>query len=190
MESSYCKTRALYLKMRWNFRSLNFATLPNLRHNSFRLIKGKKMKVFRSSNKFFSVMFLAILTVYIILSILRYTFYSYPFPFYWPEIGRITLVCFISAIPAHILLTFIYPIKLSKEFISGYKDSGIKTSYSWADIVHVKLQNKFFIKYLYLYNEHNKPLMVIPYKWMAKQGEFEEAIREYTSSDHPLREFF
>lgn len=91
-------------------------------------------------------------------------------------------------VPATIIINFIYAIKLTESTIYGYRNSGVRTSCEWSDITYVKLKRCLFIPYLYLYNE-DQYLMVIPYRLMGKQAEFEEAILEFISADHPLREF-
>ena len=60
---------------------------------------------------------------------------------------------------------------------------------SWSDIAKVEINRVSFLYYLNLYNENGDIIMSIPHKWMAKQDEFETTIRDYTSVDHPLREF-
>ena len=148
------------------------------------------MKVFRSSFKSF---FIGHYKFYLLFSFAFVSFDTITSSqgLYFFTVAFFSML-FSGAILVAALLTLsivFFPIKLSSELICGYKASGIKVKCHWSDIIEVKLKSRVFIHYLYLYDGNGKNLIIIPYKDMAKQDEFDAAIREFTSPDHPLRAF-
>ncbi len=148
------------------------------------------MKVFRNSFKSF---FIANYKFYLLFSFVLVSFDTITSSqgLYFFTVALLLMLAvgvILVAVIIKLMIPF-FPIKLSSDLICGYKASGIRAQCRWADIIEIKVKNRVFINYLYLYDGNGKNLMIIPYKDMAKQDEFDAAIREFTSPDHPLRAF-
>jgi hypothetical protein len=104
--------------------------------------------------------------------------------------GIMTALCFIFAGVFASAFCLFNPIKISEQMLYGHRRSNTKKRAAWKDIARVDKKRYFFLPYLYLYNTEGIILMILPDKWIRKQGEFEAAIAEYTDPGHPLREFF
>jgi|TARA_R110002126_G_C10485643_1_gene502433 hypothetical protein len=95
---------------------------------------------------------------------------------------------FIISTPVILLiLTLLYPVTLSEQGLRGFKNSGIKKKCAWSDIKSVKIKKPFlFARYIYLYNENGKHLMVIPFNGLLNYTKFSKSVERHIGSEHPL----
>ena len=148
------------------------------------------MKTYRISNKFFSVFYINVLFCFFFLYFLDQMFYPPPTPLSKIALGQIILASFIISIPVYYTTTLFYTVRVSKDTICSRKSSGFRASCTWEEIADAKIRKRFFVRYVYLYNKQNKQLMIFPYKLMAKQEAFENALREVLPPEHPLLELY
>ena len=88
------------------------------------------------------------------------------------------------------LITYLYPVKLSKIGITSFKNSSIRShTAEWHKIKSASVQNFWIAKFISLYDENDKELVTLPYKGLTRYNEFIENISHYAGTDHPLTQF-
>jgi hypothetical protein len=141
------------------------------------LFKAKFFHVFR-------VFLLFVCTVYVPLICFAWQISLSP---------HVVLICGVVSYAVALVLSVVsvygFQVSLTRKGIGTYSFWGVYHDVAWDEVVEVRPANVLGLRYLKLKCCQNRKILWLPL-FLANMSQFQTAVQQYTSTQHPLHQFF